>query len=284
MTFDQLPRARQARLNHLRPGPARYGRVNGFVFALSLCVFLLVGTGCAQNATKSAGSPNATTSHSQNAKQITYVAIGASDTFGIGTDNPYDENWPNDLAGLFGPAHIHLINLGIPDITIHDALSLELPIALDSHPDLVTIWLGVNDIVANVPTTSYANDLNTLLTRLRANAPHARIAIANIPDLALLPAIIGNYQNSLSQKIQANQQLLSQQTQAYIQVLHQQIQAYNTIIANAAQQHSAILIDLSLQNYNLQAHPEYISDDGLHPNEIGYQQLAKLFYQALQHS
>ncbi|HEU0000319.1 MAG TPA: SGNH/GDSL hydrolase family protein [Ktedonobacteraceae bacterium] len=260
MAFDLLSRARQARRNHRRTGLARYGRVNGCVFALSLCVLLLVSAGCAQDTTTVAGQSGTTKSHQQSVKQITYVAIGASDTFGIGTEDPYDDNWPTDLASLLGSSHIHLINLGIPDITVHDALSLELPIALDSHPDLITIWLGVNDIVAKVPPDTYASDLNTLLSRLRANAPHARIAIANIPDLTLLPAFA-----------QADQQALTRQ-----------MQAYNTIIASAAQRYQAALVDLTTQSYNLQDHPEYISSDGLHPTDIGYQQLAKLFYQALQ--
>ena len=260
MTFDRLAHARGALRSYFPTGPARYSRVNRFVFALLISVFMLGSAGCAQYATTQAG-PGSTTPHQKGVQQTTYVAIGASDTFGIGTEDPYDDNWPTDLAYLLGASHIHLINLGIPGITVHDVLNLELPVALDSHPDLVTIWLGVNDIVDKVPANSYANDLNTLLARLRANSPHARIAIANMPDLALLPAF----------------------AQADQQVLTRQIQAYNTIIASAAQQHQAILIDLTTQNYNLQAHPEYISSDGLHPNDIGYQQLAKLFYQALQH-
>ena len=256
MTFDRLTRATPSLRSYQRKGRAR-----GCIFALSLCLLMLVSAGCAQDSTALTGQSSATTSHQQSVKQITYVAIGASDTFGIGTGDPYDDNWPTDLATLLGPSHIHLINLGIPGITTHDALSLELPVALDSHPDLITIWLGVNDIVAKVPANSYASDLNTLLTHLRANSPHARIAIANIPNLTLLPYF----------------------AQTDPQVLTRQIQAYNTVIASATQQYQAILVDLTQQNYNLQAHPEYISGDGLHPTDIGYQQLAKLFYQALQH-
>jgi acyl-CoA thioesterase I len=261
MTFDRLIRAMPPVRGIQRKGPARYGRARGYIFAISLCLLLLVSAGCAQASSALAGQSSATTSHEQSVKRITYVAIGASDTFGLGTDDPYDENWPTDLAGLLGAAHIHLINLGIPGITAHDALTLELPIALDSHPDLITIWLGVNDIVAAVPAKSYASDLNTLLNRLRAHAPHLRIGIANIPDLTLLPFF----------------------SNTDPQVLTGQIQAYNAVIASAAQRYQATLVDLTQQNYNLRAHPEYISQDGLHPNEIGYQQLAKLFYQALQH-
>jgi lysophospholipase L1-like esterase len=262
MTFDRLTRVTLSLRSYQRKGQARYGRARGCIFALSLCLLMLVSAACAQDSTALTGQSSATTSHQQSVKQITYVAIGASDTFGIGTYDPYDDNWPTDLAALLGPSPIHLINLGIPGITAHDALSLELPIALDSHPDLLTIWLGVNDIVNKVSTNSYASDLNTLLAGLRANSPHARIAIANIPDLTLLPFF----------------------AHTDPQALTRQIQAYNTIIASAAQQHQAILVDLTQQNFNLQAHPEYInSNDGLHPSDIGYEQLAKVFYQALQH-
>jgi lysophospholipase L1-like esterase len=261
MTFDRLTRATLSLRSYQRKSLVPYGRARGCIFALALCLFILVSAGCAQESTALTGPSKATTSRQQSVKQITYVAIGASDTFGIGTYDPYDDNWPTDLAALLGPSHIHLINLGIPDITIHDALNLELPVALDSHADLITIWLGVNDIVAKVPTNSYASDLNALLSRLRANSPHARIAIANIPDLTLLPFF----------------------AQADPQVLTRQIQAYNTVIASAAQQYQAILVDLTQQNYNLRTHPEYIYSDGLHLTDTGYQQLANVFYQALQH-
>ena len=256
MTFHRHIRAALAPRSYPRAGRARE-----YMFTFSLCLLMLVSVACAQVSTGVSGQPGTAASRQQSAKLITYVAIGASDTFGVGTDNPYEENWATDLADLLGPSHIHLINLGIPGITAHDALRLELPIALDAHPDLVTIWLGVNDIVANVSANSYASDLNTLLAHLRVGSSHARIAIANIPDLTLLPFFAGHDPVALTQ----------------------QIQAYNAVIASAAQRYGAILVDLTQQNYNLRAHPEYISSfDGLHPTDIGYQQLAKVFYQALQ--
>lgn len=227
--------------------------------AVLFCLLLVCTAGCAQLAAVQSGQANSTVVSAKDSTKITYVAIGASDTFGFGTSNPYNDNWPTDLLNMLGAGHIHLINVGIPGILIHQALTLELPIATDAHPDLVTIWLGVNDIVAKVPPSSYAPDLNSLLSRLRTAAPGARIAIANIPDLTLLPFF-----------------------SAYDpQELHQVIQAYNTAIAGAAQRYHAILVDLTQQNYNLKAHPEYISEDGLHPNDLGNQQLAKLFYTAI---
>lgn len=194
--------------------------------------------------------------------QFTYVAIGASETFGLGTEDPYSQNWSADLAGMLGPK-VHLINLGIPGIRIHDALSVELPIALDSHPNLVTIWLAVNDLADNVPIDSYSHDLNLMLSHLQAAAPHARILIANVPDLTLLPYFNNNKYNQ--------------------RALRNSIQAYNSAIAAIVQQHHIILVNFTQQNYNLRAHPEYISRDGLHPTDLGYEQIAKLFYTTLQH-
>lgn len=190
------------------------------------------------------------------AAKLTYVAIGASDTYGIGADDPETQNWPADLSTLLG-RQVHLINLGVPNIDVHAALGVELPIALDAHPDLVTVWLAVNDLADNVPVTSYAHDLDLLLARLRSAAPHARIAVANVPDLTLLPRF----------------------SSSNVQLLRAQILAYNNVIASIVARHSALLVNL--YQSDLAQHPEYISNDGFHPSTIGYTQVAQLFYQTL---
>jgi lysophospholipase L1-like esterase len=188
--------------------------------------------------------------------KLTYVAIGASDTFGIGADDPQTQSWPADLSTLLG-RQVHLINLGVPNIDVHNALGVELPIALDAHPDIVTIWLAVNDLADNVPVTSYSHDLDLLLTRLRAALPHVRLVVANVPDLTLLPHF-----NSYD-----------------MQTLRTQILTYNNAIASIVARHSALLVNL--YQSDLAQHPEYISDDGFHPSTIGYTQVAQLFYQIL---
>jgi lysophospholipase L1-like esterase len=192
---------------------------------------------------------------------LNYVALGASDGWGTGADDPEDENWPVDLADKLGN-QTHLVNLGVPGITLHDALDVELPVALDAHPQLVTIWLAVDDLLANIPIESYNHDLDFLLTRLQATNPHVHIALANIPDLTLLPRFRTADQNT-------------------IQSLRSQITAYNATIENAAQQHQVVLVDLYKQWNLITDHPEYISADGFHPSTQGYAQLAEVFYQTL---
>jgi lysophospholipase L1-like esterase len=194
------------------------------------------------------------------ARQL-YVAIGASDTYGIGTDDPRTQSWPADLSNQFGQ-ETRLVNLGIPAIDAHAALNIELPVALDAHPNLVTVWLAVNDLADNVPLTSYEQDLDRLLNRLHTALPNARIAVANVPDLSYLPHFQGE-----------NHQLLEQQ-----------IQAYNTVIAKVVVRNQVILVDLYRLANEMATHPEYISDDGFHPNALGYAVLAQIFYQVLQKS
>jgi len=227
--------------------------LRSLLLLLCLCAFGLSACGRNTSSVPTQGAQQAGQS-----ADLTYVALGASDTFGTGTEDPYTQNWPTDLVGLL-KQHVHLINLGIPGITLHDALTSELPIALDAHPALVTVWLAVNDLATQVPVADYTHDLNTLLSRLQTAAPHARIAVGNVPDLTSVPFFYGV--NPVE--------------------LRAQITTYNAAIAGVVRKHHVLLVDLSAQGYNLQTHPEYISSDGLHPNSLGYDKLAELFYQAL---
>jgi lysophospholipase L1-like esterase len=237
--------------------PAYARRTQGLYLLLLLCLCVLALSACGHNV--SSTPAQRTQQQSQSTDQV-YVAIGASDTFGIGTRDPYSQNWPTDLATLLKQP-VHLINLGIPGITLHDALTSELPIALDAHPTLVTVWLAVNDLAAYVPVNSYKHDLETLLSRVQAAAPHARIAVGNVPDLSLT-SLINSYNGGLG-------------------ALNQQTALYNAAIASVVASHHTTLVDLSSQGYNLRQHPEYLSGDGLHPSDLGYFELARLFYEAL---
>jgi lysophospholipase L1-like esterase len=232
------------------------GGVFNSVFCLFSLVLLLFLTACSPFPDGS--TKNFTLLQAPKAR-LTYVAIGASDTYGLGTREPATQSWPVDLAHSLGP-DVHLVNLGIPGIDVRQALDLELPIALDTHPDLVTVWLAVNDLADKVPLVSYKNDLDTLLTRLQAAFPHARIAVANVPDLIFVPHFHTTDPTTL----------------------RKQVSSYNAVISDVVQRHGVILVDLYAQWQALATHPEYISSDGLHPSVVGYAQVAKIFYQRLQ--
>jgi acyl-CoA thioesterase I len=189
---------------------------------------------------------------------FTYVAIGASDAFGVGTDDPDRDNWPTVLAHLLG-SDAHLINLGIPGETVAEARQTELPIALDANPSLVTVWLGVNDIVQSISVQAYEQQLEALLRTLEQHT-HAHVYVANIPDLSLLSFFAGYDQVALKSTIAR----------------------WNAAIARAVASAGASLVDLFAGWTELAAHPEYIASDGLHPSTEGAIRLAGFFFARIQ--
>lgn len=180
-----------------------------------------------------------------------YVALGASDTVGVGADQPALNAWvPLVAAGL--PDQPALVNLGINGATVAEVLQQELPVALDAKPAWVTLWPGVNDIRHDVALSDFTRDLNTVLDRLRPS--HARVVLLTIPDLRLLPAFAGIDPVTLDQTVRQ----------------------WNAVIRDAAQRHNAILVDLYADAPELARHPEYLSGDGFHPSSAGYRRIADL--------
>jgi lysophospholipase L1-like esterase len=190
--------------------------------------------------------------YAQGAPALTYVAIGASDTVGIGASNPETEGWVPRLGGRLG-SNVQIVNLGVSGSTLSQALTEQLGPAVDAQPDVVTVWLAVNDLNARVPLQRYATDLDTLLGKLEAT--HARVLVGNIPDLARLPV----YASVDPAALQA------------------EVARWNTVIADTVARHGAVLVDLHARWQDLAQHPEYVSTDGFHPSSDGYQQLADVF-------
>jgi acyl-CoA thioesterase I len=220
-------------------------------------------------------SPQSNTSHAHTGPQsiavqstpifmpggpVIYVALGASDAVGVGSNFPGSQGYV-PLVAAHLPKGSHLINLGISGIHLHEALSEELPLALTTSPNLITIWLVANDFIGGVTYDDYMHDLNMLLQQLHTST-RSRIAMADLPDLTRLPAF-------------ANETPMQQSQMLYA------IQQWNTGIAQLAKKYGVVLVDLFSQGSRLTAHPEYISIDGFHPSPSGYVQLANFFWQAI---
>src|SRR5579859_4813434 len=104
----------------------------------------------------------ACSAQADSARPRTYVAIGASDAVGVGATNPEADGWVPRFAAHLGP-NVRTVNLGVSGSTLAQALDEQVGPAIDSQPDVVTVWLAVNDLNARVPLTDYAADLDTLL-------------------------------------------------------------------------------------------------------------------------
>ncbi len=89
---------------------------------------------------------------------VVYVAIGASETSGVGTDDPFTEAWPKVLWRESLPEAV-LYDLGRPGSTLAEALVEQPRRRSRCDPDVVTVWFNVNDLVAQVPVESFERDL-----------------------------------------------------------------------------------------------------------------------------
>jgi lysophospholipase L1-like esterase len=190
--------------------------------------------------------------YAQSQRVQTYVAIGASDAVGVGAQNPETDGWVPRFGAHLGPS-VQVVNLGVSGSTLAQALDEQLAPALDAQPDVVTVWLAVNDLNARVPLAEYAAELDTLLGQLETS--HARVLVGNVPDLARLGAYRGIDQAALENVVAQ----------------------WNGVIADTTARHGAVLVDLYARWQDLAQHPEYVSTDGFHPSSEGYQRLADLF-------
>ena len=187
---------------------------------------------------------------------ITYVAMGASDAAGVGVEQPSRDGWVPVLGTLLPPA-TRVVNLGIPGIRLREAAIVETGPTIEAKPNLITIWLVVNDILGSVPLAAYRSDLDALLTRLKSETS-AEIAIGNVPDSPDNSGYLGL--PATQRRTVANQ--------------------WNAAISEIVARHQLTLIDLWTK-WPVREHPEYIGPDGLHPTVLGYRVLAETVRQAL---
>ena len=185
---------------------------------------------------------------------LTLVVMGASDAYGIGTYDPQRGNWPTLLAQSL-PQPTHLVNLGIPGATLAQAQQEELPVAASQQPNIVVIWLAVNDIIANVPLATYTAELRATLTTLHQQSPHTQVFVGNVPDLTQIPYFFAYDPDTL----------------------HAEVNAWNAAIAQACADDHATLADIYSGWGQIGYHPGFISSDGLHPSEVGAEALAAYF-------
>jgi lysophospholipase L1-like esterase len=118
---------------------------------------------------------------------VRYVALG--DSFTIGTSVAISERWPNQLVAALGDrVPIELVaNLGVNGYTSGDVVREQLPELADLRPDLVTILIGVNDVVRSRPIDEYRTNVQQILGAVLDVVPRERIVVVATPDYTRAP-------------------------------------------------------------------------------------------------
>jgi acyl-CoA thioesterase I len=120
---------------------------------------------------------------------LRYVALGDSYTIGTAVRSP-EERFPNQLvAALSTPPSLELVaNLGVNGYTSADLIRDELPELDRLAPEFVTIAIGTNDVVQDVPSDRFEANLATILDELRSRLPADRIVAVGMPDYTVTPS------------------------------------------------------------------------------------------------
>ena len=208
-----------------------------------------------------------------------YVAVGASETVGEGTDNPLREAWPQVLFRTALAPSVAFVNLGVSGATVADALAIEVPRAERLDPTLVTVWLNVNDLIGGVPASAYQRSLAVVVHRLRATG--ATVLVANTPPLDHLPvylACLDPAQRGDRCPPSVPDPLPPPTT------VDADVDAYNAATAQVAAAEGAVLVDLHAAGLAARAQGReagLFSGDGFHPNAAGAQAVAEAFAAAL---
>ena len=199
-----------------------------------------------------------------------YVAVGASETVGVGARRPATQAWPRVLHDQ-ALRDTEYVNVGVSGATVGEALSDQLPRALAADPDVVTVWLAVNDITHLVPVEAYEQQLRTLVHALRQDG-RTTVLVGNVPAVQDLPA----YRDCLPGAPDTSRCALpvvppEQQVAATVA-------AFNQAVDRVVRSEGAVLVDLS-QGRDLN---RLTSDDGFHPSTRGHRLVARTFAHALE--
>ena len=124
-----------------------------------------------------------------------WVALGDSLTEGDGKSDE-ERRYTNLLLARLKTVRpqADLHNLGKSGWTLEQMIEGQLPTALGENPDLVSIWIGANDVIYFNPgddmsasAASFERQLDAAVSQILKRT-HARVILANLHDISLIPA------------------------------------------------------------------------------------------------
>jgi lysophospholipase L1-like esterase len=152
-------------------------------------------------------------------------------------------NGPNTVAGMPFPKH----NEGHSGWTIAQDASLVPSPAFDTLPNIVLLMIGTNDVYAPSGQAAMPDRLGALMDKIFAAAPNALLVVAKITPLA----------NAGSAST---------------------IQAYNDAIPGLVQARAAAGKHVLMADMNAGFTKAMLSNDGVHPNQSGYDFMGNAWY------
>lgn len=128
-------------------------------------------------------------------------------------------------------------------------IEVELPQLDALRPQVVSLLVGVNDVVRRVSRFEYRANVERILTDLTARVGTGRIVVVTTPDYTVTPAG-SDYGDPSTQSAG--------------------IRTNNEVITELATSRGIAVVDIFDISRQAAADPSLVADDGLHPSGVQY--------------
>ena len=176
-----------------------------------------------------------------------FVALG--DSYTIGTSVAEGERWPDQLVARV--PQLELVgNAAANGYTSADLIENELPLLDRWSPELVSVLVGVNDVVQGVSDWQYAGNVGLILDELLTRLLPQRILWLATPDFTVMPN-----GEAFGDPIQQSDVIVR----------------YNAIVREACEGRGVRFVPEIFEiSQEAQVDRSLVADDGLHPSGEQY--------------
>ena len=191
---------------------------------------------------------------------IKYLALGDSYTIGTGASSPA-HSWPSIIAERLkqqAGREVELTNPAVNGFTTRDLINQELAHVGRLKPDLVTILIGVNDLVRGRTPADYRASLVRIYDEVeKEKAPDGRVFAVSIPKWSVVPAA----------REYGDPERIRDLTDTF-----------NDIAREEAEKRGFGWIDITAASLTGLGTPDWIASDGLHPGDNQYAAWAEVIW------
>lgn len=197
---------------------------------------------------------------------LRYLALGDSYTICTGASDE-SRSWPAIISKRFEKSTGHRVELTNPAVngfTTLDLIQHELPYVQRLKPDLVTILIGVNDLVRGRNEKAYSESLTHIYAEVASlGLPPGRVAAISIPNWWYTPAA-AEYGGA-----------------EYVRRL---TESFNRVAEGLALARAFIWVDISKASAANIGAPGWIASDDLHPGDPQYASWADAIWESVRGS
>jgi lysophospholipase L1-like esterase len=183
---------------------------------------------------------------------LVYLALGDSYTIGTGATHE-SRNFPS-LLGLHVEREtthrVRVVNPAVNGFTTLDLMAKEIAFVAELKPDLVSVLIGVNDLVQGRGLQQYRETLVEIYDAIATlRLPAGRVVAVSIPDWYMVPAAA------------------SYGEPAHIK---RATDGFNAAARDEAERHAFAWVDITEVSRSRLGSPGWISADDLHPGDTQY--------------